>query len=577
MFANNGITTAKMSAAFYACLLAQFLYDTQHAKLPRACFSFSKRGVLRQSFSLLKFTRKRGRDNDSNCGLVSRTVMSTIEMEKNEFTFIWRIKNFSFCNQPKDTWLDSPKYIVHSMDCTEWFLRLYPNGRMFDSYIPCFLRRSDSCERSEHLELDCEMFVVSSDGSQAFTKVIGGLVFKKGTGFGFPYFIRREELHKNRNKYLPNDTLTICCHMWKPVSNVAILALCSASTRIGVETRYYTWSIEDFISRNWQQKVRIPVVAASKLRPDLNIYFFLTISDDHLQITFEQINPKQSSGIFFNCEIAILDSKGNPLDTKKSEHMFTPSEKDWKFPPFIQKSKLIRHSETYLVEDKLSLRCKFAISLGVVSEQIEKIIYGPSKSEHMEDTLYKTNQLHSKNQSNLQNDMYRLYIEQQLCDLAVRTENTKVLVHKAVICSRSQVFKNLVENNKDVKTTGIIDIADIDSDILNRMLTFMYTDIVYDISSENAMQLYLAAVDYKVNGLRNLCSSIIKEKVSVENVCDTLIFATVHDDTDIKLASQNFICENSDEIFNSDMWKNFMAEWNQLAGETMHKAWLEKH
>ncbi|GIY56073.1 speckle-type POZ protein [Caerostris extrusa] len=347
---------------------------------------------------------------------------------------------------------------------------------------------------------------------------------RKVMAFGFPYFIRREELYKNRNKYLPNDTLTICCHMWKPVSNVAISALCSASTRIGVETRYYTWCIEDFISRNWQQKT-----------------------------------PKETHWIQRNLSICLHQQK-----------------KELEISTIHPKSKLIRHSETYLVEDKLSLRCKFAISLGVVSEQIEEIIYGPSKSEQMEDTLYNANPFHRKNQSNLQNDMYRLYIEQQFCDLTVRTQNTKVLVHKAVICSRSQVFKNLVENNKDVKTTGIIDISDIDSDILNRMLTFMYTDIVYDISSENAMQLYLAAVDYKVNGLRNLCSSIIKEKVSVENVCDTLIFAAVHDDTDIKLASQNFICENSDEIFNSDMWKNFMAEWNQLAGETMHKAWLEK-
>ncbi|GFT51106.1 speckle-type POZ protein [Nephila pilipes] len=503
-------------------------------------------------------------------------MASPSEREKQGFTFIWRIKNFTFCNQLKDKYLESPKYVVHSMENSEWFLRLYPRGRIFDCYIPCFLRRCDTTDGPENVVIGYNLSIISVDGSNKFMQKIDEHSFRKDSGFGFPDFLKRDIIFSNRESYLPKDTLTVCCQMRKHETDFTTFTICNAMTRIGVETRYFTWSIKDFTSRNWRHKLKVPVMTASKVLPDLRICFFLTSSDDFLQITIENCNSTDNEVVILKCEISVLDSNGIARHSKMEEHAFLVCPEDWGFPPFIKKGKLTRNSEIYLPNDVLTLRCNFALSSGIESELIEEFIYGPSNANHNQNAVTVFKSVHHRDQHSLRNDLHRLYIKQQFCDLTLRTESVYILVHKAVVCARSSVLNDLVENNPEVKRTGTVDIKNVASDTLHQLLDFMYTDILDDISYENAIKLYLVAVNLKVYSLKDMCSSAICINLSTGNICETLLFAEEQNDVKIKTASQKFVFENAAEIFQSEKWKRFMIKRLRLAGEIMHQVWLKK-
>ncbi|GBN08810.1 Speckle-type POZ protein [Araneus ventricosus] len=493
-----------------------------------------------------------------------------------DFTFVWRIKNFSFCNQMKDKNLDSPKFTAHCMKNTEWFLRIYPRGRMFDCYIPCFLRRTDSSDGPQSVEIDYILTVISADGSIVFLREITGHSFERGSGFGFPDFVRRDDIFENQSLCLPEDTLTIKCQMWMYDNDAATSTYCSGCTRIGFDTRCYTWTIKEFTVRSWIQKLTIPLMTASGSPPDRSISFLLNVSDDYLHIFISNNNNRDGEGQFMKCGITVLDSEGYPRDSKKDEHLFVPHEKEWEFPLFIKKFKLTRNSEIYLPNDMLTLRCSFHISVGIESERIEEFMYGLTPSHQKHTINENIKRVQCKNLYSLRNDIHRLYVQQKFCDLALKTQNTNILVHKAVVCSRSPVISDMVENDSAVKRTGTLDLSDIDSKTLNRMITFMYSDNFEYMTPKSAEHLYLAAEKYQIYTLKELCSTVIVANLSVENVCDILAFAEQHKDATMKMASQEFICENSAEIFVSGKWQRFMIEWIELAGEIMHYVCLKK-
>ncbi|CAL1279456.1 unnamed protein product [Larinioides sclopetarius] len=494
-----------------------------------------------------------------------------------DFTFVWKIKNFSFCNQMKDKNLDSPKFTAHCLKNTEWFLRVYPRGRMFDCYIPGFLRRTESSDGPQSVEIDYILTVLSADGSIMFLREITGHSFERGSGFGFPDFVRRDDIFENQNLCLPEDTLTIKCQMWIHDNDVATSIYCSGCTRIGFDARCYTWTIKDFTVRSWKEKLTIPLMTASGSLPDIAISFLMKVSDDYLHIFISNNNNNEDGeGQFIKCDISVLDSEGYSRYSKKEEHLLLPREKEWEFPLFIKKSKLTRDPEIYLPNDMLTLRCAFHISVGIESERIEEFIYGLTPELQKYTINENIKSVQCKNLYSLRNDIHRLYLKQKFCDLVLKTQNTNILVHKAVACSRSPVISDMVENDTAVKRTGTVDLSDIDSKTLNRMITFMYSDNFEHMTCESAKLLYLAAEKYQIYTLKDLCSMVIAANLSVDNVCNILAFAEQHKDAALKMAAQEFICENSAEIFVSSKWQRFMIEWIELAGEIMHYVCLKK-
>ncbi|GFS47554.1 MATH domain-containing protein [Trichonephila inaurata madagascariensis] len=157
-------------------------------------------------------------------------------MEENCFIFKWDIENISFWSQKKGGGIKSPPFIMETLRRTKWQLIFDPSKGDFEIY----LKRHEDCERLSTIGIKYEYSIFSekkiiaksdrffhtfreANDSDEGTDVVWGETFPES---------------------LPQDTLTICCKMWKCVGSMEERVECVARTRIGVERKSFDWAVE---------------------------------------------------------------------------------------------------------------------------------------------------------------------------------------------------------------------------------------------------------------------------------------------------------------------------------------------
>ncbi|GIY87150.1 speckle-type POZ protein [Caerostris extrusa] len=132
----------------------------------------------------------------------------------------------------------------------------------------------------------------------------------------------------------------------------------------------------------------------------------------------------------------------------------------------------------------------------------------------------------------------------------------------------------MLQNTRENTCTNIT-LPDLDIVTARKLIKFMYTDIVEDLTPDNAIHLYLVADMYKLLDLKNHCSEFLKNNFTLHNVCDVLIFSDKHGDDDLKISAQDYILSKGKEIIRLDVWQIFRESHQNLALEVMESMYLE--
>lgn len=83
-------------------------------------------------------------------------------------------------------------------------------------------------------------------------------------------------------------------------------------------------------------------------------------------------------------------------------------------------------------------------------------------------------------------------------------------------------------------------IEDVDADVMNEILRFIYTDKANGI--DRMADLLLAAADkYALDRLKALCEEALSNNLDAENVTDTLVLADLHSANQLKIQAIDFI------------------------------------
>ncbi|GBL76028.1 TD and POZ domain-containing protein 4 [Araneus ventricosus] len=253
----------------------------------------------------------------------------------------------------------------------------------------------------------------------------------------------------------------------------------------------------------------------------------------------------------------------------RKEFLFCEKEKQKLFILPFSKNDLIANKNLCLPDDVLSFRLECTFSTGKIFEEIEKVVYGCEKfltSEADDHCLDEENAL-SASKRILNEDIKSLFRDNILSDIKLKTSSKTYLSHKSILSARSPVFRAMFSNNMKEKFNECVDIDDLDSDTVCRMLHYVYTAEIQDLEWENACDLYRAADKYEILALRDDCSAILKTKLCSTNACEVLIFADIHQDNDLKTSVQDFIFDH--DIIISDEWEQLMKSHLKLAADTM--------
>ncbi|XP_042900740.1 uncharacterized protein [Parasteatoda tepidariorum] len=137
-------------------------------------------------------------------------------------------------------------------------------------------------------------------------------------------------------------------------------------------------------------------------------------------------------------------------------------------------------------------------------------------------------------------DLRSIYTSGEMCDLEIRIGENILRADKFMLCSRSPVFKKMMEHDFLESSSNSITITDCSEITFKNFLMYLYTGEIEDRSMETVVPLYSLGDRYDVPPLRNACSHILQNKLSesadeVANiVCDVLQLAELHNDMKLK-------------------------------------------
>ncbi|KAG8198054.1 hypothetical protein JTE90_001888 [Oedothorax gibbosus] len=142
----------------------------------------------------------------------------------------------------------------------------------------------------------------------------------------------------------------------------------------------------------------------------------------------------------------------------------------------------------------------------------------------------------------LSKDLLQLYRDGILSDATINTEGKSFSAHRSILAARSPIFRAMFEKDEMSEgPLGVVDIDDVDSETVGRMLVFLYGDSLQGLQWGEAASLYYAADKYAVQPLKQKCADILKAGLTVDNVCDALILAHTHSDEQLMKSVVDFM------------------------------------
>jgi len=162
--------------------------------------------------------------------------------------------------------------------------------------------------------------------------------------------------------------------------------------------------------------------------------------------------------------------------------------------------------------------------------------------------------------SGLVNDMYTLMNHPEFADVTFVVEGEEMYANRAILAVRSEYFRAMFfrsgmreqQGDPDKKgdsssgggcnTTSIkIDMQDVSKDVFLKVLEFLYTDNVRDISYDIGIPLLIISERFMLDRLKSLCEDSIRRDISFDNVISIYIASHRHRALGLKEIALEFI------------------------------------
>ncbi|GBM88661.1 Speckle-type POZ protein [Araneus ventricosus] len=296
-----------------------------------------------------------------------------------------------------------------------------------------------------------------------------------------------------------------------------------------------------------------------------------------------EIVLSDTNQILCKCELSLLDQSGNVIEYGDTDNRYDAARKSiHTLPLSLTREAVLNRKNEYLPDDKLSLICECTFSSGIEFQTTEETLNEiplaliKQKNNYIpRNIIYKATEKLPTYPNGL-DDIKNLYMNQCLTDVEVRKETKSFPAHKTVLCARSPVFKAMMTNDMKEKDSDCIRVDDLEDDIMQQLLLFLYSDSIENLQWKSATQLYYAVYKYQIGKLKEVCSSFLVGNLTPTNVVELLLLADTHSDKNLKKSVDDFILEHDEKIFVSNEWEMLMETNPLLVIRTMQLKYKRK-
>ncbi|KAL5075661.1 hypothetical protein RYX36_014645 [Vicia faba] len=146
--------------------------------------------------------------------------------------------------------------------------------------------------------------------------------------------------------------------------------------------------------------------------------------------------------------------------------------------------------------------------------------------------------------------------------------------HKAVLVSRSPVFRAMLEHDMDESRSGTIKIAEVSYDALRAFVNYLYTAEAF-LDNQMACNLLVLAEKYQVKHLKAYCEKYLISKLNWEKAVVNFAFAHQHNANQLQDAALAVIMENMDNLTKNEDYIELVDSNPRLVVE-IYEAYLGK-
>jgi speckle-type POZ protein len=134
--------------------------------------------------------------------------------------------------------------------------------------------------------------------------------------------------------------------------------------------------------------------------------------------------------------------------------------------------------------------------------------------------------------------------------------------HKLILAARSEVFDAMFKHQMKENSTNQIKIEDIDPEVFQELLRFIYTGRVSTATMEAmAVGLFVAADKYLLSGLKNECENYLLHDMSPDNCIELLLNSNLMNSAELlkKEAAKSFRCFPL-QVMATSLWEKVKQE-----------------
>ncbi|KAL8059567.1 hypothetical protein ABFX02_03G096300 [Erythranthe guttata] len=146
--------------------------------------------------------------------------------------------------------------------------------------------------------------------------------------------------------------------------------------------------------------------------------------------------------------------------------------------------------------------------------------------------------------------------------------------HRAVLTSRSPVFRAMLENEMEESLTGTIMIRDVSYDTLRAFVNYMYTAEAC-LGENMACDLLVLSEKYQVKHLKNYCEKYLMSTFNWENSIPRYAFAHQHGAKSLLDSSLSLILDNMDKLGKREEYVKLVERDPRMVVE-IYEAYLSK-
>lgn len=151
-------------------------------------------------------------------------------------------------------------------------------------------------------------------------------------------------------------------------------------------------------------------------------------------------------------------------------------------------------------------------------------------------------------------DMRRLMLREELSDVTFLVEGREVHANRALLAVRSEYFEAMLFGGMSESVTTMVDVGesrrtpielrDISPGVFSKVLEYLYTDTISDLTWEMGMSLLIASEQFMLDRLKALCEDCLRREITVENVIGVFIASHRHNARGLKEIALESILRN---------------------------------